>query len=44
MAALRGQKIVSIDLEEVCQGQKFVDPKGEEVTAARDIGICFGEK
>ena len=44
MAALRGQNIVSIDLHDVCQGQKFVDPKGEVVRAAKDIGITFGDE
>jgi len=43
MAALRGQSIISIDLMEVTQGQKFVDPNGEIVQSAKDIGISFGE-
>ena len=44
MAALRGQSIVSIDLTEVCDRQKLVNPKGEIVVTAKEIGICFGDE
>jgi hypothetical protein len=43
MVALKGQTIVAIDLKDVCDRQKFVDPKGEIVTTAKEIGICFGD-
>lgn len=43
MVALKGQTIAAIDLKEVCDRQKLVDPKGEEVITAKEIGICFGD-
>lgn len=41
MAALQGQKMVAVPIEDAIQ-MKFVDPKGEVVQMARDLGIVFG--
>ncbi len=41
MVALRGSEIVSVPMEKAVQ-MKAVDPKGEQVRIARDLGIVFG--
>ncbi|HHH10463.1 MAG TPA: 6-phosphofructokinase [Sorangium sp.] len=43
MVALRTPNIVTVPIEEAIANQRVVDPHGELVQAARDIGICFGE-
>ncbi len=43
MVALRGGKIVSVDVADAIGRLKSVDPKGELVRTARAIGICFGD-
>lgn len=44
MVALQGDEIVDISLEDVIgQKTKNVDPNGELVTLAKDLGICFGD-
>lgn len=42
MVALHGSAITSVPIEEAIQNLKRVDPKGELVQAARDLGIEFG--
>ena len=43
MVALRGGKIVSVDVADAIGRLKSVDPKGELVRTARAIGIGFGD-
>ena len=44
MVALKGDKIVSVSLEDVIgQKTKNVDPNGEYVTLAKAMGVCFGD-
>ena len=44
MVALQGDKIVDVSLEDVIgQKTKNVDPTGEFVTLAKEMGICFGD-
>lgn len=43
MVALRGTRIVPVPLEEAIRQIKLVDPQGELVRVARDLGICFGD-
>lgn len=43
MVALRTPDIVTIPIEEAIQRANRVDPAGQLVQAARDVGICFGE-
>jgi len=53
LAALKGEfgimiaqvknKMVHVPLEEVAGKLKFVDPKGELVREAKELGICFGD-
>ena len=44
MVAIQGDKIVDISLEDVIgQKTKSVDPKGEFVTLAKAMGVCFGD-
>jgi len=42
MVALHGQKITSVPIAQALATSKLVDPNGELVHAARDIGIEFG--
>lgn len=42
MAAVRGEEIISVPLEEAVSKQKVVDPDGELVRVGRSIGVCFG--
>ena len=42
MAALHGQELVSVPLDEAVKQLKKVDPQGELVRAAQAVGICFG--
>jgi hypothetical protein len=41
MVALHGTRIVDVPMLSALQ-QKFVDPEGEMVQMARDLGIVFG--
>ena len=41
MVALRGQDLAHVPMEEAVR-MKFVDPQGNWVAAARDLGIVFG--
>jgi ATP-dependent phosphofructokinase / diphosphate-dependent phosphofructokinase len=41
MVALRGTDVVNVRLEDAINRQKFVDPKGEIVLAARATGVSF---
>lgn len=43
MVSLKGDKISYESLENVIGKIKQVDPKGELVSVARNIGICFGD-
>jgi 6-phosphofructokinase 1 len=42
MVALRGQEIVAVPIAEAIRIPKRVDPDGEKVCMARDMGVCFG--
>ncbi|PSH04910.1 MAG: 6-phosphofructokinase [Acidobacteria bacterium] len=44
MVALRGDKVVFVDIADAIGKAKAVDPQGELVNAARAIGIHFGEE
>jgi 6-phosphofructokinase 1 len=44
MVALRGSKVVYVDIEEAIGKMKVVDPEGELVHTARAIGIHFGDE
>jgi len=43
MVALHTPEIVTIPMAAATADERRVDPKGQLVTAARDVGICFGE-
>ncbi len=43
LVALRGTAIVPVPIAEAIRQLKHVDPEGELVCAARDLGICFGD-
>jgi len=43
MVALHGDSIISVDVAHAIGHLKSVDPKGELVSAARAIGIGFGD-
>ena len=43
MVALRGTQIVPVPLEEATRQLKYINPHGELVRVARDMGICFGD-
>lgn len=42
MAAVRGEEIITVPLEQAVARQKLVDPNGELVRVGRSIGVCFG--
>ncbi len=44
MVSLRGEKIVSVPLEDVIGRPKLVDPDGQEVQAVEAIGVCLGRE
>jgi len=44
MVSLRGQDIVSVDLKDAVSRLRRVDPKGEEIRAARSVGTSFGDE
>jgi len=43
MVALRTPQIELVPIEEAIANERCVDPAGQLVQAARDVGICFGE-
>ncbi len=43
MAALRGDRIVAVPIRDAVSQMKYVDPEGEVVSAARSLGISFGD-
>jgi 6-phosphofructokinase 1 len=43
MVSLRCQRIESVDFSKVIGRLKTVKPHGELVSAARAIGMCFGD-
>jgi ATP-dependent phosphofructokinase / diphosphate-dependent phosphofructokinase len=43
MAALRALDVVGVPLAEALVAQAFVDPQGQMVSAAKAVGICFGD-
>jgi len=43
MVALKADKIVTVPIEEAVREVRHVDPKGELVTMAKNVGISFGE-
>jgi 6-phosphofructokinase 1 len=42
MACLRGRTIISVPLEDATRDLKLVDPEGEIVRTAEDLGIMLG--
>ena len=42
MACLKGRKIISVPIEDATRDLKLVDPGGEIVQAAKDLGIMMG--
>lgn len=44
MAALRGQDVVAVPIEEAVEQQKLVPPDHDLVRAARCVGTCFGDE
>ncbi|MBI3968934.1 MAG: ATP-dependent 6-phosphofructokinase [Chloroflexi bacterium] len=44
MAALRGESIVDVALEDACGVMKAVAPDGEMVATARGVGVSFGDE
>jgi 6-phosphofructokinase 1 len=42
MAAIRGDKMVSVDISSAVEGLKLVDPEGELVATAEALGIMVG--
>lgn len=44
MVCIKNGKISRVSLEEVIGNNKQVDPNGELVSAAKSIGICFGDE
>ncbi len=44
MVCIKNGQISKVSLEDVIGANKQVDPKGELVTAAKSIGICFGDE
>lgn len=43
MVALKADKIVTVPIEEAVREIRYVNPKGEMVTMAKNVGISFGE-
>ncbi len=43
MVALRTPEIVTVSISEACANERLVDPTGQLVQAARDVGLCFGD-
>eukprot|EP01094_Clydonella_sp_ATCC50884_P021023 TRINITY_DN4511_c0_g2_i1.p1 TRINITY_DN4511_c0_g2~~TRINITY_DN4511_c0_g2_i1.p1 ORF type:complete len:397 (+),score=106.69 TRINITY_DN4511_c0_g2_i1:77-1192(+) len=43
MASLRGTTITDVSLEDATEGQRLVDPSGELVQCAKELGVCFGQ-
>jgi 6-phosphofructokinase 1 len=43
MVSLRTPDIVTVPIAEACANERLVDPGGQLVKAARDVGICFGD-
>lgn len=43
MVSLQGNKICAVKLEEAISKMKVVDPVGEYVTIAKELGVCFGD-
>ncbi len=44
MVALRTPEIVTIPIEQAIANERCVDPGGQLVQAARDVGVCFGDE
>jgi 6-phosphofructokinase 1 len=44
MVALRGDRVVPVPIEAAINRLKKVDPEGEEVRAARCLGVVFGDE
>lgn len=42
MVTLRGTEICDVTFEEAIENLKFVDPDGQLVRAAEEIGVCLG--
>lgn len=43
MVALRTPEIVLVPIEEAVAHERRIDPRGQLMQTARDVGICFGE-
>ncbi len=44
MVGLKGTEMVPVDLEEIADRQRLVDPDCHLVQAARSVGTCFGDE
>jgi phosphofructokinase-like protein len=44
MVALRTPDIVTVSISEACTNERLVDPNGQLVQTARDVGICLGDE
>jgi len=44
MVCIKGDKITSVPISKATEGNKVVDPKGEMIKVARDLGISFGDQ
>lgn len=43
MVALKTPDVVLVPIEDAIANERLVDPKGQLVTAARDVGMCLGD-
>lgn len=43
MVCLKGNEIISVDIEDANNNKKTVDPQGEMVRIARNVGVTFGD-
>jgi len=44
MVALRTPEIVVVPISDAIANERLVDPKGQLVQTARDVGLCFGDE
>ncbi len=43
MVALRTPNVVTVPIEEAIANERLIDPNGQLVMAARDVGMCLGQ-
>lgn len=44
MVAFDGFEVISVPLSETAGKLKYVDPKGDAIREAKDMGLCFGDE